>query len=162
MCASERERGSWDAPTQRRNTHAHFAQNLRMPTYHTGNRKELENKQMLAQKFTNSVNRPSLFGTTLTSRCICAKPWCLQEYGLASGPTDSSHSLHHLLLAFPLEIAPVCQLVLCSELFAAPGRSLRVLHPSFIWAASHSHNEPQHSSPVGSQESLSVRPHRPA
>ena len=32
-----------------------------MPTYHTGNRKELENKRMLAQKLTNAVNRSIAF-----------------------------------------------------------------------------------------------------
>ena len=39
------------------NTHAQFAQNLRMPPYHTGTgRNSKINRQMLTQKFTNSLN----------------------------------------------------------------------------------------------------------
>ena len=74
--------------SQTHKQHAHFAQNLRMPTYHEGNRKELEDKQLLAQKFTNSVNRSIAFwDDPHFSLCLCETMVSIQEYGLVSGPT---------------------------------------------------------------------------
>ena len=59
------------------NIHAQFAQNLRMPTYHTGTgRNSKINKQMLTQNFTNSLKHSVPHGMILTSYRICAKPWC--------------------------------------------------------------------------------------
>ena len=50
--------------------------------------------------------------------------WCpFQNSGRPSVRLHSLHSSYHLLLALMLEIALVCQSVLCSEPFAAPGCS---------------------------------------
>ena len=81
------------------------------------------------------------------SLCLCETMVSIQECGLASGLTAQ-----FALFASSAACVFACHLVFCSDLFAAPGGPLHVLHPRFIWATSHSHNEPQHCSP----------PHRPA
>ena len=49
------------------NTHAQFAQNLRMPTHHTGTGRNSKMEQMLLQKFTNSLKHSIAAWMTLIS-----------------------------------------------------------------------------------------------
>ena len=92
-------------PHKEENTHAQFAQNLRMPNLSHRDRKELENKQMISQKFTNSLNHSIASWMTLTLKMLTvslvsftSSTHSLSETGLNSTwSNDCAREFPHLL-----------------------------------------------------------------